>query len=1188
MPFPPALTATQLDTCRTAPGYGDLYMLFWDQAIIFQAQINQASFTSSFASITFDNVSVGAYTDIKADFICYVASVSGNILTPEHRFRVRADGAGAVSSSTVLNINETSADLTDDWYIMVVKDVGCEAKVPKTITAATPASYDYARDYAITYRHLMPIVYGLQSVYVGVLNSSGYVDFPWTAQVLITDADASTSTWLWDIDGLGFEVGSSSTATITARATAAGQYMPRVTYTDNQGNTNYFTFRVFVVPADYSSVVNLATTSPSTTRDTVNGHTLRLNANAVSHTGLLTRIDQLPDLCFCAVWYDSNQPLITDNILFVGWITGEAIENTYGPNHNRLLNTQFQIDGITARLGDTISRRVQMVQDATPTVFGDIKTLTPWRAVAYFLTEHTTLTNICSVEFDDTSTDFQYPRFGSSDSSALDSIISLIFTINGSINYAASGEISIDRIGWMVSTTARTALTTVANFTTTDMGTSENGGLLFNLSRQQVPTIGREMSGGGIYNTTTAKVQVLKATTPSVAQSQGNQLTTFNRQVLLANSDINTGGAELGQRVADDMAARQPQTLLSITFPPSSYAWMVPHQAQWYTWTISATENNRDISYTTATRWTLRSMTLGYDASTGTLPMNGVFQKETQGTSYQTMVTLPIDGQVQYYHPVMPVAPTYADFPEDANANLADPTAPAEEDDPPFSPEDVAVVNWPQSPLTTVNNSYVPGGEGMVWDDDSLWGVKNIHSNPVYTDYTPSTAGTITNGKFDPFGKRALAISNDGTDTLVHRTKAFGDLQWTDTEVLGSIYLKILPVRVIDKVYIGVWRGSDPWAFTYDFTVDNGSWTANNPGWGARGHYVAATGWTSDQIDEGANHNEVVNIYKEFDDTVVTSITMTYDYTEGQQVSPPNLDTYIEGWIDGFGTTQVFQEFTDSSNGSGLTYQWTGSETLDAIDVQIRPGFRSGTDPSPTGEALITKIVITGTGTNPFGGSVATKFSDDWATTFESEVEAGDLTGTFSGSTVKMAGSATTVFVGIDDTIQAATNGGAYSAQADGDTTGSYALAMASFYGAGDAFVYGTAAAVGGETLWIVNNGAVTAITPNDGVDDGIVATESALAMAERNSLCIFGLFDFGGTVKFAYSADQGVTWQINTQVTDDAKYILVKLVNGLFNIYICDLTSLWWGSWDGLSTSTITLQEKGTPSLDLKGIELR
>ena len=1155
MAIPTALTATQLDTCRTGHFGVDQYMLFWDQEIIFQAQVNQAVFADSFASLTYDNVTVGAYTAIKSDFICYVSVNAGDILNPEHVFRVRADGAGAVASSTVLNINETSASITNDWYIMVVKDVRCEAKQPKAIVGATPASNSYSRDYAITFRRLLPIIYGLQTAYVNPINSSGVADFVLAPSVLITDADASATTWLWDLDGMAFQVGSSSTASITARATVPGQYLPRVWHTDSLGNANYFTFRVFVPPADLSSVVNLATTNPRIQRDTVNGHTLSLSANAVQRTGLITRIDQYPDETFVAVWWKTNQPTITSTIAFVGWITAENLDNTFGSDRNSLYNTQFTVDGISGRLGDTISRRIPMVDDTAPSVFGEIENLTPWRAAAYFLTEHSTLTNICSVQFDDTGDDYRFPRFGSSDSSVLDSLTGLMFTINGGVNFFAAGEISIDRIAWFLNASDRNALTTVANFTTTDMATGEQGGLLFALSRAHIPIVGREMSGGGIFNTGTGDIQLLKALTPAVVQSQGNQLATFNRQILTANSSLAAGEAELGQRGADDMAARQPQTLLTVIFPPA-YSWLNPSRSQWYTWTIASSDNNRGVSFTTATRWTLRSVSLGHNAQAGTVSVQGVFQKETQGGSFQTAVTQPLDGTVIYFNPVTPTIPVYSIYPPDPQLTIPDPANPTEEDEPPFDASDSAPWSVPQDPaLSAEQYRSVGGPPGMVWDDDSLWGVENIPNTPTYTDYTPSNAGTITNGKFDPFGPRALAISNDGINTLVHRTKSFGDLQWVDTEVLGTLYTKLLPTQVIDKVYVLTQAGGAILRDTFNVQGANSSYTD--------GSWVMAIGTTyltviTGFVKYGSFPSYASAVYSNpFDD-------WTYP---GTVVGPGNNARFQDGGLLDADDTTFNPEHSYS-------YTRAGADVVESVK------FQDSAYGDNSGNWVVYVYEV------PAAGGVQTVYSENFTETFAALESVGVISGSESGSDTKRGSAATTVYVAVNDSVERANNGSAYVAETDGgDTTGTYAKAIVGFEGDGNPYVFGTAAALGGETMFVVDNGSRTAITPNDGADNGIVVGQDALAMSPQNDQIIFALCDFGGTVKMAYTADQGLTWQFNTQVTSNAIYIRCKDVEGTFHIVIADGASLWWGSWTG--TGAITLHEKGSPSTALKGVEL-
>ena len=372
-----ALTAGQLDTLRTGQFVGSQYVMVWDNEIIFQAQINQSSFASAFASLTYDNVTVGAWGDIKSDFVCFVGATAGNLKTASQVFRIRADSSGTVADGTTVNINETSAALTDDWYIMVVKDVRAEAKLPRTITGTTPASNTYPRDYAISsYRPLMPIVYNLQSAYVSVLDSDGITDLVLAPLALVTDADASSiSTWAWDIDGMSFQVGSSSSQNITARATAKGQYMPRLTVTDDQGNVNYFTFRVWIAPADLSSVVRLAFAEAKITRDTMNGDSCVINANIQDLRDNRLRVDDIIDYSFVAIWWKTNQPTITSDIVFTGRLSAETVNNNNVVLQERmgvpLFDTNFVLDGAATQMTDVISQTVANL--------GKIKPIGIWR-----------------------------------------------------------------------------------------------------------------------------------------------------------------------------------------------------------------------------------------------------------------------------------------------------------------------------------------------------------------------------------------------------------------------------------------------------------------------------------------------------------------------------------------------------------------------------------------------------------------------------------------------------------------------------------------------------------------------------------------------------------------------------------------------------------------------------------------
>ncbi len=1188
MGFPSALTTTQLNTIRMGEFYTDFYMLIWDAPIIFQAQINQSSFGTSFAQITFDNVTVGAFTDIKSDFKVYISATAGKagLLTATHAFRVRADGSYVVATATVLNINETSAALVDDTYIMIVKDVPIDAKVPRTISGTTPATNSYNRDYAITFRRLLPTVYNLASYYVGVLDSDGIFDLPLAPLELTPDNDSSSiSTWLWDIDGLAFEVGSSATQDITARATTAGKYMPRVTFTDNLGNKGYFTFKLWVVPADRSSIVNLSFDAPSISGDTVNGWMCSINANITDKRSALTRIDQLPDQSDCAIWFDSNLPTITSEIVFAGRFQKQTVANQFDQTGNTLLNTSFDIEGMAAQAHRAISRRMAFRDDSTPTVFGEIEDLTPWRAVSYFLTEHTTLPNVAALQYDPNDETFRFPRFGSSDSGALSSVVDLLFTVNGMAMFSPDGEIELQRKAWMLPDSGRNNLAVIASFTTQDMMADAAGGLLFSVVRAYPETVGREVGGGAYYTTATGDIQVLRALTPAVAQSEGQELATVNRQVLLANSTLTAAETELGQRTADDRAARQPQTILTVTMPASYVQVVIPHEAKWYKWTIAETDNNAGESYSTSDRWTCQSVSVGYNPRFGFPTLTAVFKLETQGTGFQTIVATPPAGNVKFFNPVTPVMPTYASFPESEDLYVPDPASIVGSDIPPFSSDDIEKAVVPHDPFISGGGTggVNKWGERMgprskeliVWDGSTLWSVKNAFTVPSFNDVTPAITGSLTHAQFSRQAPTVWALSNDGDDSQLWRANPFPGT-WKNVDFPAQTFHMIAGTGHVDSLYIYD-RGGGASGDKDDFSINAQGWTAQN--WGV---YLAASYWLHTTETEGFTLARAVTIRHIFATTTITSIEIESDYIFGFFENGASAALQVKVYDAELNPTTVIRINGEDITDGHRFDRWIGREEgIGRITVEMFSHRTTGAEPA-SGSVHILSIT-----TN--ADYAATKYSTDDGVSFEDNVVIGvSLTaGTESGIASIPAAEVDRVVVAGEDVIRTADDGGEYDDATEGATAGTYALALAGLSSDETDYVYAPAAALAGGTLFTIISSAKTDVSPDDGGGAGVIVSALALGVDSRSPERLFGLFDFSGTTKLAYSADSGANWQFNTQVTNDAVGLAIKARSGLSEVYVVDAVSLWVGRWSGDATDTLELEEKSTPGTALIGVDV-
>ncbi|MCL4256602.1 MAG: PKD domain-containing protein, partial [Anaerolineae bacterium] len=382
-------------------------------------------------------------------------------------------------TATSININQTSAEIGDDWFITVTKDVRLWYKLPRWIDNNT-----YFKDWSITFRRLRPLITGMQTAYVAVL-SGGVADFAFSPQASALDADAtSTFTWVWDADGGTFQAGSSTSKNVTLRYTVAGHYMPRLTVTDSNGVSNWLTCHVFVVPADYTSVVSTGAEGARIDYDIETGN----NATIRFFEG----VESIPDYTFCAVWSPNNlSTAYTSDIVFVGRLRNEQIEAIRDPIATYTPRTSFQLEGFATELGRLFNAgKVALKNVASPARFDDIKQLTPARGLGYYLSEHTTLTNIASLSLDDLSSSHQVRIYPVDQASVLDQCQRLLNTVNRVLESAPTGEIATVRKAIYLSSSARDGLTTITQITLRDMQVSASGGAMYTISGDMVNTVG--------------------------------------------------------------------------------------------------------------------------------------------------------------------------------------------------------------------------------------------------------------------------------------------------------------------------------------------------------------------------------------------------------------------------------------------------------------------------------------------------------------------------------------------------------------------------------------------------------------------------------------------------------------------------------------------------------------------------
>lgn len=204
---------------------------------------------------------------------------------------------------------------------------------------------------------------------------------------------------------------------------------------------------------------------------------------------------------------------------------------------------------------------------------------------------------------------------------------------------------------------------------------------------------------------------------------------------------------------------------------------------------------------------------------------------------------------------------------------------------------------------------------------------------------------------------------------LVDETGIAATVLWHTINAMG-------PAGLQNAIALGQDAGFDTgdceecgtWCYTFDFTASDGGWTVVP---GRASTYVGGTGWTegvwngSDLPGCANRFYAQINVRKTFADTVVTRIAMTFSGNNGFIDNAAAINNQINGWND---ATQEVNSVINENFGTNITQEWTGSELLDKIELQLSVGTRCGSNTGiQSADFVLHTVVIEGEGTNPFG-----------------------------------------------------------------------------------------------------------------------------------------------------------------------------------------------------------------------------
>lgn len=780
MPFLSALDSTKYNALR---GNGtprtfksSQFMCILSNSVMLAARVNQSVFTASFAQITFDTVTEGAYTNVGISMLVLISHTSDK---REAYFegRVRYDNSGVVSTATVLNINETSETISDNDYLWVIRDVRPYHELGAVIGGV------YKKDYARTFFQLKPIISGLQSAYAGIVSGSpvGFT-VSFAAVATAATAGATISSYTWTIPSGGtVTAGSASTANVTVRFDAsATEYWVKLVVLDSGSRAQTRYIPVWAVPADLSTTVVRGFTGAHIEGGLDTGWSATVDA----FDGVEDMLDGTLCCIFDVEYYQETAYSLFSTVKFVGRFRKESNVTSADETYSTKRKTAFEIEGTAAQLARISSPEITARDASSPAVWDEIKTLTIWRAITYLL-EHSTFHQSFSLTFDSTANTFRAFQLQIASGSQLDGVKDLAQAINAVFEFAPTGEARVVRDARYGTTAERNALTTIANLTASDW-------INFSLDREYFETVGLVEASGGTYTPTgsgitAAAVRALLSIAPGVAQGNGDGTNPLPRQILSADVAAATAQGELNTRAGNHFAASNPTPTLNVDMR-GAYNWLIPSANQWYTWTIGTSDNRRDLAYTTSDRWLLKSVSIDHDNVRGNKSVSAQFMLETSGTDEgvagQTVVIPPQDTTP----PSVPPLPPFDPFPN--TPPLPDvylPPAPDMNDLPPVDPIGV--------PLN--------GNAVITWSEEHIWATKTFITTPIWVDITPDDLeGTIRDVATILYG--AYLLSSDGvTSWLYYIENCFGAGEaWSVGEPLDGEYTLIVTTDTAGSVYV--------------------------------------------------------------------------------------------------------------------------------------------------------------------------------------------------------------------------------------------------------------------------------------------------------------------------------------------------------------------------------------------------
>jgi hypothetical protein len=627
MPFNAPLTAGEITQVRYPTQAFEHYVLVTPNDIVWQAQVNETLSNRVYGAFDWITTLQGDRANVIEGQIILITTSASDFSSPIVRGRVRT-----VPDGTEVFINETGANIDTTMYVTVIDDFDIMERLPRLVGG------EQFKDWDIAYQELPPLVAGLQSAYAD-FSGSNPVAFSFNPTAAAIESGAAISTWAWDI-GDGSFTGGTSSSDQNIQCTFPGESVNEhrwchLTVTDDNGISSTFHFQVFTVDKNSSSVVLLDSGQLTINASVEDGYNTIISG--WDGVGLSEILDQTRVVIAGIDTYDVEgtpaQTPINTNILMVGRFRNEINTTQTDEQASIITDTEFTVEGFATQLGRLPFLPQQILDDDTPTAWGDITDPDPVRIIVYILAYHTTYPNVSSITIEDLSA-YIIGDTNLSDTNVLENTEQIADVVKALPVYAPSGETTIQRNANYLSTTDRDALDTIFDFEDEDYTGIPS------LSLEYGVQIGRAVTAAIVYDSTNNEVeQNWVARSPAQSVGSAIESTQMVNQVLAADSTEANARSEIRQRIANDLAFVNPRPILNVELM-DGFRWCVPTLHQWWTHTITSGLSARQRTYSTSNRWWLQSISYTANPAENSSATIGVFVAETESTNAGIKPTL--------------------------------------------------------------------------------------------------------------------------------------------------------------------------------------------------------------------------------------------------------------------------------------------------------------------------------------------------------------------------------------------------------------------------------------------------------------------------------------------------------------------------------------------------------------------